>query len=53
MEAAASVGATVRSALPASQTPPRKEWRAVERNAGGEELERSKVGQSDERTIYE
>ncbi|GAB2228539.1 hypothetical protein Droror1_Dr00022659 [Drosera rotundifolia] len=53
MEAAAGVGATARSALPASQTPPRKEWRAVERNAGGEELERSKVGQSDERTIYE
>ncbi|KAL9253903.1 hypothetical protein AKJ16_DCAP07989 [Drosera capensis] len=53
MEAAAGVGATARSTLPASQTPPRKEWRAVDRNAGGEELERLKVEQSDERTIYE
>lgn len=36
----------------------RKEWRAVSdhhsvRNVGDEELERSKIGQSEERTIYE
>ncbi|KAG8390448.1 hypothetical protein BUALT_Bualt01G0084400 [Buddleja alternifolia] len=37
--------------------PSRKEWRAVSeqsvRNSGNEELERSKLGQSDERLIYE
>ncbi|PON81202.1 RNA polymerase II degradation factor [Trema orientale] len=42
--------------IPSQQS--RKEWRAVSdhhsvRNVGDEELERSKLGQSDERTIYE
>lgn len=54
MEAAASAG---RSASVSSQSPSRKEWRVVSdhpvRNAGNEELERSKLGHSDERTIYE
>ncbi|KAL9164307.1 hypothetical protein ABFS82_06G097600 [Erythranthe guttata] len=40
-----------------SSQPPRREWRAVSeqsvRNSGGEELERSKLVQSDERLIYE
>lgn len=57
MEAAASVAAASRVGslpIPAS----RKEWRVVTephsvRNPGDEELERSKLGQSDERTIYE
>ncbi|GAB2293925.1 hypothetical protein Dimus_028139 [Dionaea muscipula] len=56
MEAAAVVAATARNpSLPFSSPhpPPRKEWRAIDRNAGNEDLERSKVGQSDERTIYE
>lgn len=53
MEAAASVGRSVS----VSQSPSRKEWRVVSdhpvRNAGNEDLERSKLGHSDERTIYE
>ncbi|KAK6262554.1 hypothetical protein QUC31_008370 [Theobroma cacao] len=64
MEAAASVAATRSGSLP-MPSPSRKEWRAVSdhhavRNPGNEvlscdmqELERSKLGQSDERTIYE
>ncbi|XWS38038.1 hypothetical protein CRYUN_Cryun19dG0096700 [Craigia yunnanensis] len=64
MEAAASVAAARSGSLPMS-TPSRKEWRAVSehhvvRNPEDEvvscnmqELERSKLGQSDERTIYE
>ncbi|XP_062119999.1 uncharacterized protein LOC133834409 isoform X2 [Humulus lupulus] len=44
--------------MPISSQQSRKEWRAVSdhhsvRNVGDEELERSKLGQSDERTIYE
>ncbi|XP_010666154.2 uncharacterized protein LOC104883348 isoform X2 [Beta vulgaris subsp. vulgaris] len=53
MEAAAAAGRSVSL----SQSPSRKQWRAVSehsvRNAGTEDLERSKLGQSDERTIYE
>ncbi|XP_008234670.1 PREDICTED: uncharacterized protein LOC103333581 isoform X8 [Prunus mume] len=46
------------SSMPMPPPPTRKEWRAVSdhhsaRNLGDEELERSKLGQSDERTIYE
>ncbi|CAL9008925.1 unnamed protein product, partial [Prunus brigantina] len=46
------------SSMPMPPPPTRKEWRAVSdhhsaRNVGDEELERSKLGQSDERTIYE
>ncbi|XP_010267437.1 PREDICTED: uncharacterized protein LOC104604674 isoform X3 [Nelumbo nucifera] len=59
MEAAAGVAAGRGSSLsmPSSQSA-RKEWRAVSdhhsvRNVANEELERSKMGQSDERTIYE
>lgn len=41
----------------AGPPPPRKEWRVVSelsvQNAGSQELERSKLGQSDERTIHE
>ncbi|XP_052187220.1 uncharacterized protein LOC127797989 isoform X2 [Diospyros lotus] len=52
METAAGVPAARGVSLPS-----RKEWRAVSelsvRNAGSEDLERSKLGQSDERTIYE
>ncbi|GLT48294.1 hypothetical protein SLA2020_219270 [Shorea laevis] len=53
MEGAAASGGS----LPMSSSS-RKEWRVVlehhpVRNAGGEELERSNLGQSDERTIYE
>ncbi|KDP26184.1 hypothetical protein JCGZ_22852 [Jatropha curcas] len=56
MEAAASVVASRGGSLPMPSS--RKEWRAVSdhhsvRNAGDEELERSNLGQSDERTIYE
>uniref|UniRef100_A0A6P3ZJJ5 uncharacterized protein LOC107414965 isoform X1 n=1 Tax=Ziziphus jujuba TaxID=326968 RepID=A0A6P3ZJJ5_ZIZJJ len=44
--------------MPMTPPPSRKEWRAVSdhhsvRNVGEEELERSKLGSSDERTIYE
>ncbi|KAA8540086.1 hypothetical protein F0562_026778 [Nyssa sinensis] len=58
MEAAAGVAAVRGVSLPVpSSQPSRKEWRAVSehsvRNAGNEDLERSKLGQSDERTIYE
>ncbi|KAF8379935.1 hypothetical protein HHK36_027400 [Tetracentron sinense] len=58
MEAAAGVAAGRGGSLPMSiPMPARKEWRAVSehsiRNAGNEELERSKLGQSEERTIYE
>ncbi|KAL0382469.1 UNVERIFIED_CONTAM: hypothetical protein Scaly_0534200 [Sesamum calycinum] len=42
---------------PSSSQPSRKEWRVVSeqsvRNTGNEELERSRLGQSDERLIYE
>ncbi|KAL9225435.1 hypothetical protein vseg_001362 [Gypsophila vaccaria] len=52
----APVGAS-RGVLLSSSSPSRKQWRAVSehptRNVGNEELERSKLGQSDERTIYE
>ncbi|KAJ4726737.1 Reticulocyte-binding 2 a [Melia azedarach] len=57
MEAAAGVAAARGSSLPMPSS--RKEWRAVSdhhsvRNVGDEvELEQSKLGQSDERTIYE
>ncbi|XP_048421351.1 uncharacterized protein LOC103951599 isoform X2 [Pyrus x bretschneideri] len=55
MEAAAAARG---SSMPMPPPPARKEWRAVSdhhsaRNIGDEELERSKLGQSDERTIYE
>ncbi|XP_059451581.1 uncharacterized protein LOC132182347 isoform X4 [Corylus avellana] len=68
MEVSAGVAASAAVRLPMSQPPSssssasnRKEWRAISehRNAGDEafsdaqELERSKLGQSDERTIYE
>ncbi|KAL2921711.1 Angiomotin-like protein 1 [Bienertia sinuspersici] len=53
MEAAATAGRGVSL----SQSQSRKQWRAVSehslRNASSEDLERSKLGQSDERTIYE
>ncbi|XVF12744.1 hypothetical protein REPUB_Repub08aG0145900 [Reevesia pubescens] len=58
MEAAVSVAAARSGSLPMPSTS-RKEWRAVSdhhavRNPGDEvELDRSKLGQSDERTIYE
>ncbi|XP_022722881.1 uncharacterized protein LOC111279993 isoform X4 [Durio zibethinus] len=58
MEAATSVAAA-RSGSMKMPSPSRKEWRAVSdhhavRNSGDEvELDRSKLGQSDERTIYE
>ncbi|KAL1086532.1 hypothetical protein V6Z11_D08G121300 [Gossypium hirsutum] len=58
MEAAAAVAAARGGALPMSSSS-RKEWRAVSdhhlvRNHGDEvEMDRSKLGQSDERTIYE
>lgn len=55
MEATAAARGT---SMPMPPPPTRKEWRAVSdhhsaRNLGDEELERSKLGQSDERTIYE
>ncbi|KAL9163031.1 hypothetical protein ABFS82_06G016300 [Erythranthe guttata] len=64
MEAAPGATATGRNggvSLPAmslsSSQPSRKEWRVVSeqsaRNSGNEEMERSKLGQSDERLIYE
>lgn len=60
MEATAGVAAAVRGVslpMPSSQ-PSRKEWRVVTehhslRDTSAEELERSKLGQSNERTIYE
>nr|XP_027108610.1 uncharacterized protein LOC113728251 [Coffea arabica] len=58
MEAAAGVAAArgVSLSVPSSQ-PSRKEWRVVSetsvRSSSNEELERSKLGQSDERLIYE
>ncbi|XVE64473.1 hypothetical protein DITRI_Ditri07aG0103600 [Diplodiscus trichospermus] len=58
MEAAVRVSAARSGSLP-MPSPSRKEWRAVSehhvvRNLGDEvELERSRLGQSDERTIYE
>ncbi|KAB2069892.1 hypothetical protein ES319_A08G122000v1 [Gossypium barbadense] len=58
MEAAAAVAAARGGALPMSSSS-RKEWRAVSdhhlvRSHGDEvEMDRSKLGQSDERTIYE
>ncbi|KAL7230094.1 hypothetical protein ACSBR2_008599 [Camellia fascicularis] len=58
MEAGASVAAARGVSLPMpSSQPSRKEWRVVSehvvRIAGSEDLEHSKLGQSDERTIYE
>lgn len=58
MEAAAGVAATRGGSLPMPSSSSRKEWRAVSehhtgRNTGDEEFERSKLSQSDERTIYE
>ncbi|KAL3521702.1 hypothetical protein ACH5RR_019851 [Cinchona calisaya] len=59
MEAAAGVTPAAARALsmPSSSQPSRKEWRVVSetsvRNSSNEELERSKLGQSDERLIYE
>lgn len=54
MEGAAGRGGSL--PVPASQ-PPRKEWRAVSehsfRSNGSEDLDHIKLGQSDERTIYE
>ncbi|CAI8598582.1 unnamed protein product [Vicia faba] len=58
MEATAAAAAA-RGVSLQLQTPPRKEWRAVAehhhsaRNPDGEELENPKLGQSEERTIYE
>ncbi|KAK8530706.1 hypothetical protein V6N13_030650 [Hibiscus sabdariffa] len=58
MEAAASVAAARSGSLPVSSSS-RKEWRAISdhhpvRNHGDEvEIDRSKLGQADERTIYE
>ncbi|KAI8007886.1 hypothetical protein LOK49_LG07G00114 [Camellia lanceoleosa] len=58
MEAGAGVAAVrgVSMPMPTSQ-PSRKEWRVVSehsvRNSSSEDLDRSKLGQSDERTIYE
>ncbi|XAR52160.1 hypothetical protein NMG60_11020083 [Bertholletia excelsa] len=58
MEAAAGVAAARVVSLPmTSSHHSRKEWRAVSehsvRTVGSEDVERSKFGQSDERTIYE
>ncbi|XP_041993146.1 uncharacterized protein LOC121743839 isoform X3 [Salvia splendens] len=62
MEAAPGATAAVRNggvAMPASSSfePSRDEWRVVSeqsvRSSGNEDLERSKVGRSDERLIYE
>ncbi|GMY07603.1 hypothetical protein FCV25MIE_02842 [Fagus crenata] len=62
MEVSAGVAASASTRGPSLSMPPppppssaRKEWRAISehRNAGDEELERLKLGQSDERTIYE
>ncbi|KAK4436189.1 hypothetical protein Salat_0782600 [Sesamum alatum] len=50
-------GFSMPSMSPSSSQPSRKEWRVVSeqsvRNSGNEELERSRLGQSDERLIYE
>ncbi|KAL0340934.1 UNVERIFIED_CONTAM: hypothetical protein Sradi_4610200 [Sesamum radiatum] len=50
-------GFSMPSMSPSSSQPSRKEWRVVSeqsvRNTGNEELERSRLGQSDERLIYE
>ncbi|XP_020236764.1 uncharacterized protein LOC109816249 isoform X2 [Cajanus cajan] len=57
--AAAATGAAVRGASLQMPPPSRKEWRAVAehhhsaRNPDDEELDNAKLGQSDERTIYE
>ncbi|KAF8042813.1 hypothetical protein BT93_A1211 [Corymbia citriodora subsp. variegata] len=56
MEAPAGMAANRAGSSPMSSS--RKEWRAVSehqpiRSSGNEDLERSKLGQSDERTIYE
>ncbi|KAL2339563.1 hypothetical protein Fmac_007503 [Flemingia macrophylla] len=59
MEATAAVAAAVRGASLQMPSPSRKEWRAVAehhhsaRNPDDEELDNAKLGQSDERTIYE
>ncbi|XP_021858092.1 uncharacterized protein [Spinacia oleracea] len=57
MEAAAAAGRGVSLSQAPSQLPSRKQWRVVsehsDRSSGAEDLERSKLGQSDERTIYE
>ncbi|XP_021763324.1 uncharacterized protein LOC110728013 isoform X2 [Chenopodium quinoa] len=57
MEAAAAAGRGASLSQSTSQLPSRKQWRAVSeqsvRSSGTEDLERSKLGQSDERTIYE
>ncbi|KAJ4783890.1 RNA polymerase II degradation factor [Rhynchospora pubera] len=54
MEASSARGGSL---LASSSQPPRKEWRAVSdgsyRTSGSEETERSSLGQSDERTVYE
>ncbi|CAI9086942.1 OLC1v1020882C2 [Oldenlandia corymbosa var. corymbosa] len=59
MEAAAAAAAAARGSslsIPSSHSS-RKEWRVVSeasvRNSGNEDLERSKLGQSDERLIFE
>ncbi|KAL0452378.1 UNVERIFIED_CONTAM: hypothetical protein Slati_1215900 [Sesamum latifolium] len=50
-------GFSMPSMSPSSSQPSRKEWRVVSeqsvRNSGNEELERSRLGQSDEILIYE
>ncbi|XP_051142372.1 uncharacterized protein LOC127259233 isoform X2 [Andrographis paniculata] len=50
-------GVTLPSMPPSSSQPSRKQWRAVTeqsaRNSSNEEMERSKLGPSDERLIYE
>ncbi|KAI3409102.1 uncharacterized protein J3R85_019731 [Psidium guajava] len=56
MEAPAGVAASRAGSSPMSSS--RKEWRAISehqpiRSSGNEDLERSKLGHSDERTIYE
>lgn len=61
MEAAASVAVAARGVsmtMPSSQSQSsRKEWRVVSdnpvQNSGNDELDRSKLGQNDERLIYE
>ncbi|CAJ2667319.1 unnamed protein product [Trifolium pratense] len=59
MEATAAAAAAARGVSLQLQTPPRKEWRAVaehhhsSRNPDDEEFVNPKLGQSDERTIYE
>lgn len=47
------VAASSRRSVSLSHSPSRKDWRVSARNAGNEELERSNLGQPDERTIYE